>query len=258
MFCTGCGRPVSPEMQFCPECGTKVNRQPYQGVPNTAGRPIHQVEPQNYQPYYPYPAYQHQAQISPLKLAIGACLILGTVFYAVYYFAEVVPGMFKAMRYMPVYCMFALFSDLGFLAAMGLTLVHIFMKDPRHLVLKAATSILIGAATLQTFAYIYLLAEGYQLKTPAMLILLQAGIIGSSILMLMNLTGSLQTNMITVPLIAVVSLVMLIGMLVTSGNTVLSILGAIGYVLYFAALAMIFMNTEEPSLIPGRRADGLK
>ena len=88
MFCTGCGRPVTSEMQFCPECGTKVNRQPYQGVPNTAGQPIHQVRQQQYQDQYqPYPKYQQYSgypqqstEISPLKLAIGACLILATIF----------------------------------------------------------------------------------------------------------------------------------------------------------------------------------
>ena len=257
MFCTGCGRPVTSEMQFCPECGTKVNRQPYQGVPNTAGQPIRQVRQQQYQ-NQPYPGYQQPAEISPLKLAIGACLILAAIFYALYYFVETVPALFKAMKYMPVYCLFGLFGDLGFLVAMDLTIAHIFMKDPRHPALKAAVSVLIGAATLQTFSYIYLLAEGYHLKTPVMLIMLQIGLIAASILMLMNLIGSLQTNLITVPLTAAVALVMLIGMLITTGNTVLSVMGGIAYVLYFIALAMIFLNAEEPSIIPGRRADGLK
>lgn len=255
MYCSKCGHLVAANAQFCPECGEKLNPEVYQNKPEP------QMPPHIYVYPIPYPDRtnaQPSAQISALKLAIGACLILGTVFYALYYFIETVPGLFRAMKQMPFFALCGLLSDLGFLGAMGLTLAHLFIRDPRHTVLKAATGILIGAGAVQALSYVYLAAEGYQLKTPGMLILLQVGVLACGILMLMNLLGALQTNLITVPVAALVSLLMLIGMLITKGNTALSIMGALGYVLYFAALAMLFMNVEEPSLIPGRRADGLR
>ncbi|MCR5004413.1 MAG: zinc ribbon domain-containing protein [Clostridiales bacterium] len=251
MFCTGCGRQITPEMQFCPDCGTKVAARPYQGIPNTGGQPVRPVAPV-------YPGYQQPVTVSPLKLIIGVCLFLGAIFYAVYYFGETMPGMFRAMKYLPAYALFALLSNLGFLVSMGLAIGHLFSRDPRHTLLKAASAVLIGAAALQSFAYICLIAEGARLKTPAMLFLMQISILGGSILMLMNLTGSLKTNLITVPVLGAASLLMLIGMLITSGNTALSVMGGLGYVFFFAALAMLFTNMEEPSLIPGRKADGLR
>ena len=252
MFCTGCGRPLTSQMQFCPDCGTKAAAQPFQGIPNTGGQPFRPVERPSYQ------GYQQQAAVSPMRLVIGACLFLGTIFYAIFYFGETMPGMIRAMKYLPMYALFALLSNLAFLVAMCLTISHLFTRDPRHMMLKAASAVLIGATVMQSFAYLSLIAEGARLKTPAMLFLMQIAILAGAILMLMNLTGNLQTNLITVPMLGAASLLMLIGIMITSGNTVLSVMGGLGYVFFFAALAMLFMNTEEPSLIPGRKAGGLR
>lgn len=248
MYCTHCGKLVSDQSKFCTNCGHRLNTKPYQG-------PLPQ------QPHIPdiyYGPLPRSQQISAWKLIITACLLLGTVFYAIYYFAELLPGMFRSMRYMPFYCICGLISGLGFVVAMCLASVHLFSRDPRHTPLRMAAAIFVGAGALQSFSYLYLIAEGLQLKTPVMLILTQLCILAGGIMMLMNLTGSLMTNLPTVLANAGICLMMLIGVCVTSGNTALSVLGGFGYILVYAALAMLFVNREEPSLIPGRRADGIR
>ena len=168
MYCTHCGKLVSDQSKFCTNCGHRLNTMPYQGsLPQQPRIPDTRI-PDIY--YGPLPRSQ---QISAWKLIITACLLLGTVFYAIYYFAEILPGMFRSMRYMPFYCICGLISGLGFVVAMCLASVHLFSRDPRHTPLRMAAAIFVGAGALQSFSYLYLIAEGLQLKTPVMLILTQ-------------------------------------------------------------------------------------
>lgn len=250
MYCTHCGQLVPDQSKFCTNCGHQLNFKPYQGTEKLP-------QPPKYVPYYQSPVPQTQ-QLSAWKLIIGACMFLGAVFEAIYFFGEIVPGMFQSMRYVPFYSITGLIGDLALLAAMCLAIVDLLRRDPRHTTLRMSAALLIASGALQSIAYMTLLAEGLQLKTPVMLFLVQIAFLASGVLMLMNLTGSLPGNLFTVLASAFVSLLMFIGMFTASGASALNILGGIGYILYFAGLAMLFMNREEPSLIPGRRADGIR